>query len=128
MNRQLAQILDRQAALTRQEFENATLTSNRDVLTASIREFQQRETQSRADNGLVRAGADNVRVIERAAAPTRGTSLKLPLMALVFLFAGFTALCVGLLRVFTRRGFATPQIAGRTLQMPVLAVAPLKAA
>ena len=38
------------------------------------------------------------------AAPTRGTSLKLPLLALVFLFAGFTALCVGLLRVFTRRG------------------------
>ena len=89
--------------------------------------FQQRETQSRADNGLVAAGADNVRVIERAAAPTRGTSMKLPLLALVILFAGFTALCVGLLRVFTRRGYATPAIAGRTLEMPVLAVAPMKA-
>ncbi|MBU1346175.1 MAG: chain-length determining protein [Alphaproteobacteria bacterium] len=127
VNRQLAEILDRQARLTRLESENATLASNRDVLTASIREFQQRETQSRADNGLVRAGADNVRVIERAAPPTRGSSLKLPLLALVVLFAGFTALCVGLLRVFTRRGFATPGIAGRTLEMPVLAVAPMKA-
>ncbi len=127
VNRQLAEILDRQARLTRLESENATLASNRDVLTASIREFQQRETQSRADNGLVRAGADNVRVIERAAPPTRGASLKLPLLALVVLFAGFTALCVGLLRVFTRRGFATPGIAGRTLEMPVLAVAPMKA-
>ena len=127
VNRQLAQILDRQTQLTREESENATFASNRDVLNASIREFQQRETQSRADNGLVRAGADNVRVIERAAAPTRGTSLKLPLLALVVLFAGFTALCVGLLRVFTRRGFATPGIAGRTLEMPVLAVAPMKA-
>ncbi|WP_029415452.1 GumC family protein [Brevundimonas bacteroides] len=127
VNRQLAEILDRQARMTRQESENATLASNRDVLTASIREFQQRETQSRADNGLVRAGADNVRVIERAAAPTRGTSLKAPLLALVILFAGFTALCVGLLRVFTRRGLSTPGMVGRTLEMPVLAVAPVKA-
>ena len=66
-------------------------------------------------------------MIERAAAPSRGSSLKLPLLALVFLFAGFTALCVGLLRVFSRRGFITPASAGRTLQMPVLAVAPMKA-
>ncbi len=127
VNRQLGEILQRQAQLTREESENSTLTSNRDVLTASIREFQQRETQSRADNGLVAAGADNVRVIERAAAPTRGKSLKLPLLALVILFAGFTALCVGLLRVFTLRGFSTPGMAGRTLEMPVLAVAPMKA-
>ena len=127
VNRQLGQILERQAQLTREESANSTLTSNRDVLTASIREFQQRETQSRADNGLVAAGADNVRVIERAAAPTRGKSLKAPLLALVILFAGFTALCVGLLRVFTLRGFATPGMAGRTLEMPVLAVAPMKA-
>ena len=127
VNRQLADVQERQARLTREESQNSTLTSNRDVLTASIREFQQRETQSRADNGLVAAGADNVRVIERAAAPTRGTSMKLPLLALVILFAGFTALCVGLLRVFTRRGYATPAIAGRTLEMPVLAVAPMKA-
>lgn len=127
VNRQLAEILERQAMLTRQESENSIFTSNREVLNASVREFQQREIQSRADNGLVAAGADNVRVIERAAAPTRGTSLKLPLLALVILFAGFTALCVGLLRVFTRRGYATPQIAGRTLEMPVLAVAPMKA-
>ncbi len=127
VNRQLAETLDRQARLTREESQNATFSSNRDVLTASIREFQQRETQSRADNGLVAAGAGNVRIIERAVAPTRGSSMKLPLLGLVILFAGFTALCVGLLRIFTRRGFATPGIAGRTLEMPVLAVAPVKA-
>ena len=45
----------------------------------------------------------------------------------VFLFAAFTALCVGLLRIFTRRGFVTAGSAGRTLEMPVLAVAPAKA-
>ncbi len=124
---QLAALRERQARLTRLESENAIFAGNRDVLTANIKEFQQRGSQSRADNDLVASGADNVRILSHPAAPTKGSSLKAPLMILVFLFAGFTALCVGLLRVFTRRGFATPASAGRTLQMPVLAVAPVKA-
>jgi uncharacterized protein involved in exopolysaccharide biosynthesis len=124
---QLAQLRSRLAELTRLESTNANLAGNREVLTANIREFQQREVQARADNALVAAGADNVTVIERAEAPTRGSSLKAPLLAVVFLFAGFTALCVGLLRVFTRRGYVTPASTGRTLEMPVLAVAPMKA-
>lgn len=127
LNRQLDDLRTRQARLTALESRNATLVGNRDVLTAGIRDFQQRETQTRAENELVTAGADNVRVIERAAVPSRGASLKAPLMGSAFLFAAFTALCVGLLRVFSRRGFVTPASAGRTLQMPVLAVAPMKA-
>lgn len=127
LDRQLADIRTRQAKLTTLESENATLAGNREVLTANIREFQQRASQSRADNALVAAGADNVTVIERAQPPATGKSLKVPLLAAVFLFAGFTALCVGLLRIFTRRGFTTPASVGRTLDMPVLAVAPAKA-
>lgn len=127
-NGQLGQIRSRQAELTRLESTNANLAGNREVLTANIRDFQQRESAARADSALVAAGADNVTVIERAEAPTRGTSLKAPLLALVFLFAAFTALCAGLLRVFTRRGYTTPASTGRTLEMPVLAVAPMKAA
>lgn len=128
LDRQVAYLRQRQADLTRLESQNTILAGSRDVLTASIREFQQRGAQNRADNDLVKGGADNVRVIERAAPPSRGSSLKAPTLALAFLFAGFTALCVGLLRVFTRRGFATPASAGRTLRMPVLAVAPMKIA
>lgn len=124
---QLARLRSRLAEMTRLESTNANLAGNREVLTASIREFQQREAQARADSALVAAGADNVTVIERAEAPTRGSSLKAPLLAAVFLFAAFTALCVGLLRVFTRRGYTTPASTGRTLEMPVLAVAPMKA-
>lgn len=124
---QLAFIRERQQSLTRQESENAVLSGNREMLQGSVREFQQREAQSRADGALVAAGADNVTVIERAQTPSRGKSLKAPLMALAFLFAGFTALCVGLVRIFTRRGFVTADSAGRTLEMPVLAVAPAKA-
>lgn len=126
LNGQLDAIRDRQTRLTQLESTNAILSGDREVLNASIREFQQRETRSRADSALVAAGADNVKLLAAAEAPTRGSSLKLPLLAVVILFAGFTALCVGLLRVFTRPGFATPQSAGRTLNMPVLAVAPAK--
>lgn len=124
---QLNQLRARQAELTRLESANANLAGNREVLTTLVRDFQQRENAARADSALVAAGADNVNVIERAEAPTRGTSLKAPLLAVVFLFAAFTALCVGLLRVFTRRGYVTPASTGRTLDMPVLAVAPMKA-
>ena len=38
-----------------------------------------------------------------------------------------TALCAGLLRIFSRRGFSTAGSVSRTLDMPVLAVAPAKA-
>ena len=50
-----------------------------------------------------------------------------PLLAAAFLFAAFTALCAGLLRIFSRRGFSTAGSVSRTLDMPVLAVAPAKA-
>ncbi|MDP2765050.1 MAG: chain-length determining protein, partial [Brevundimonas sp.] len=125
--RQLNQLRALQAEMTRLESTNANLAGNREVLTTLVRDFQQRESAARADSALVAAGADNVNVIERAEAPTRGSSLKAPLLAAVFLFAAFTALCVGLLRVFMRRGYATPASTGRTLEMPVLAVAPMKA-
>ena len=126
LDRQLAEINQRQARLNDLESRNATLSGNREVLSQSVREFQLREAQSRADNELVTAGADNVTVIERAQPPAEGKSLKLPLLALVILFAGFTALSVGLLRVFLRRGCWTPSSAERTFGVPVLAVAPAK--
>lgn len=126
LDRQLTDIRQRQARLKQLESENATLSSNREVLTASIREFQQREARSAAETNLSSEGADSITVLARAEPPTRGRSFKAPLLALVFLFAGFTALCVGLLRIFTRRGLTTVGSAERSLGLPVLAVAPVK--
>jgi uncharacterized protein involved in exopolysaccharide biosynthesis len=128
LDAQLGELRARQTRLTSVESENATLSGNRDVQSATVREFQQREAQAMADQGLVMAGADDVRVMERAAPPLRGKSLKLPLLAAVILFAGFTALSVGLIRIFSRRGFTTAASVGRTLDLPVLAAAPVKAA
>ena len=53
-------------------------------------------------------------------------SLKKPVLALGVIFAAFTALCAGLLRMFLRPGLPTPASAGRTLDLPVLGAAPLK--
>lgn len=122
---QLNDLRGRQSRLTELESRNATLSADREVLTNNIREFALRESQSRAATELAR-GADNIRIVERASPPTRGSSLRMPSMILVILFAGFTALCVGLMRIFLRSGFTTPASAGRTLELPVLAVAPQK--
>lgn len=127
LDRQLSDLRDRQTRMTELESRNATLSAQRDVLTTSIREFTSREAQSRASSDLARGGADSVTVIERASPPTRGSSMKFPLMLLALMFAGFTALCVGLVRIFSRRGFITQQSVSRTLDLPVLAVAPVKA-
>src|SRR5690606_30684604 len=124
---QLNDLRARQARLTELESRNATLSADREVLTNNIREFALRESQSRAASSLAQSGADNIRIVERASPPTRGSSLRMPGMLLVILFAGFTALCVGLIRIFLRPGFVTPGSAGRTLELPVLAVAPMKA-
>ena len=61
LDRQLSEIRDRQSHLTALESENSTLAGAREVLSANIREFQQRESQSRADNALVAAGASRTR-------------------------------------------------------------------
>lgn len=126
LNHQLGDLKTKQARLTDLESKNATLSGNREILSQSIREFQLRETQSRADGELVSAGADNVTVIERAQPPLSGRSLKMPLMAALLLFAGFTALCTGLVRVYLRPGVLTRSSAQRTFGLPVLAVAPSK--
>jgi uncharacterized protein involved in exopolysaccharide biosynthesis len=128
VSQQVKDLQERLTRLNELESRNSTLAGNREVLSSFIREFQQRENLERADNELVKAGADNVQVIERARAPSKGKSLKLPLLIGVILLAGLTALATGLLRIFLRRGFVVPSTASRTLQLPVLAVAPLKRA
>ena len=59
-------------------------------------------------------------------ASSQGKSLRKPIFVLAFLFAGFTALCVGLVRMFLRPGLRTSSQAGLTLDLPVLATAGVK--
>lgn len=127
LGRQLDELIDRQTQLAQLESRNGALSADRQVLTSAYRDFTTRQTEARASSELARGGADSVRVIAPAIRPDRASSLRRPVLALALLFAGFTAVAAGLLRIFMGRRFVTPGSASRTLDLPVLAVAPVKA-
>ncbi len=103
------------------------LTRDRDILQSSVRDYTVKEQQDDAARMMAGESNDNIRIVERASPPAKGASLKKPVLILAFLFAAFSALCAGLLRMFLRPGMPTPASASRTLDLPVLGAAPLKA-
>lgn len=123
---QVRQVTDRRLKLAALEPMFQELSLDRDVLQANVRDFTVREQQSRAAQEMAAFSNDNIRIVERALTPTQGKSLKKPVAVLALLFAGFSALCAGLLRAFLRPGLPTPRTAARTLEMPVLGSASLK--
>ncbi len=123
---QVAQLTERRMRLAELEPRFQALSLDRDVLQASVRDFTVKEQQSRAASEIASTTNDNIRIVSRATPPTKGKSLKKPVIVLAFLFAAFTALCAGLLRMFLRPGLPTAQSASRTLDLPVLATAPMK--
>jgi uncharacterized protein involved in exopolysaccharide biosynthesis len=116
--------LQRYAAIEPQFQE---LSRDRDLLQGNVRDFQIKEQQDEAARQIAGETNDNIRIVQRATPPAKGTSLRKAVLALAFLFAGFSALCAGLVRMFLRPGMPTPASAARTLDLPVLGAAPLKA-
>jgi len=126
LSRQVEDLAARQGRLVELESRNGALTAEREVLSTAYRDFTARQAQSRASAELASGGADSIRVIASAVPPNRASSLRKPVLILALLFAGFTALCAGLLRVFLGRRFVTAGSASRTLDLPILAVTPVK--
>lgn len=122
--RQLNEIAGRRQQLAALEPRYQQLQRQREVLSANVRAFATREQQTRAAQAVAQSASDNVRVVERALPPVRGSSFRAELLALSFLFALTTALAVAFTRIFLRRGFVTPASASRTLDLPILATAP----
>lgn len=102
------------------------LSRDRDVLSTNVRDFTVKEQQDQAQRQMSAQGSDNIRIVQRAVAPSTGKSLKKPIIVLAFLFAAFTAACAGLVRMLLRPGLQTPASASRTLGLPVLATAHYK--
>lgn len=127
LRRQQAELGGRQLRLAGLETEYQTLSVDRDVAQTNLRSFAGRAEENAAAEEMARQAQDNIRVIDRASPPAEGKSLKKVVFVLAALFAAFTALCFGLVRMFSRRGFVTPLSASRTLDLPILATAPLKA-
>ncbi|MHB8530364.1 MAG: GumC family protein [Caulobacteraceae bacterium] len=127
LERQSGELTDRGLHLAALEPQFQQLSRERDVLQNNVRDFTAKEEQSRAAQEMSANTNDNIRIVERASVPTQGRSLRIPVLALSLLFAMFTAVCAGLLRMFVRPGLPTPASASRTLDLPVLGVAALKA-
>lgn len=121
LQRQLARLEARQRQLTELTPRWQELQRARDLAEQGVLDYATRESESRARTDLAARNADNIRVIEPARPPIRGSSLKMPIAVAAFLFAGFTALMAGLLWAVTRRSFATAGSLERTLGVPVLA-------
>ena len=120
---ELARVLARRQELARLEPQYQELARRRDLLAANVRAFAAREQDSQAAQALASRGDDAVRVIQRAYVPTRGSSLKRPVLVLTLGFAAFSALCAGALGAFLSRSYPTAESAERTLGLPVLAAA-----
>jgi uncharacterized protein involved in exopolysaccharide biosynthesis len=122
---QLAQISARRQKLNDLEPQYLELTRNRTLLQDDIKGLIQKKQEADAQAAAAH-GFGAVRIVERPTPPSAGKSLKKPVFALALLFAAFTAACVGLGRLFMRRGFPTAASASRTLDLPVLASARYK--
>jgi uncharacterized protein involved in exopolysaccharide biosynthesis len=121
LERQLASIEGRQRQLSNLEPRYQELQRQRDLLEQNVRSFSEREVEARTRTEMIQQNVKNIRVLERATPPVEGSSLKFPVAVLGILFAAFTALMAGLLRVMTREGFSTGRSIERTLGIPVLA-------
>jgi uncharacterized protein involved in exopolysaccharide biosynthesis len=124
---QISQVTERQLRLAQLEPQYQDLARNRDVLSSNVRDFTVKEQQTEAADAIARDSNDNISIIQRAVTPTQGSSLKRPALILSLLLGLCTALAVGFARAFMRPGFSTAAMAGRTLDLPVLATAGVKA-
>jgi uncharacterized protein involved in exopolysaccharide biosynthesis len=123
----IAQITARRQKLAALEPQYQELARERDLLSTNVRNLTQRVQESQAAQALAQSGDDgSIKVIERAYPPAKGASLKAPVFVLAMLFAGFAAVCVGLLLSFLHKGYPSVRAAERELAMPVLVATPAR--
>lgn len=122
---QIAAFEVRQRRLVELAPELQELERRREVAERSITAMAEREVDLRTRNALTLRGANTVRILEPAAAPLTGTSLRFPAAFLGVLLAALAALAAGLMRAVSQRGLATPASLERTLGLPVLAAIPV---
>ncbi len=123
---QIKDVNEQQLRLSALEPRYRELQRERDVLSDNVKSLASKAEQDQAAQAIAQKSNDNIRVVEPATADLRGKSLRKPVLILSVLFAAFTALCAGLLRVFTRPGVPTSASTARSLDLPVLATAEFK--
>ena len=123
----MSQLTERRLRLAQLEPQYQALSLDRDALQNNVKDLTAKAEESEASDSDRRRPPTTTSASSSARTPpTQGKSLSRPVLVLALLFAAFTALCAGLLRMFLRPGLPTPASAGRTLDLPVLGAAPLK--
>jgi uncharacterized protein involved in exopolysaccharide biosynthesis len=120
-------IAGRLRRLVRLEPRYDNLTRDRDGLRDSMRELTAQEQAAETAELVASLGDDNVVVLEHATVPTRGESDKAAALILALVLGAACALGGGFARAFSRRGLPTVGMAARSLGLPVLATAGVKA-
>jgi len=120
VQRQLTRVEANLQRFTQLEPEWNDLQRKRQALEDNVRLLTRAEQEEGTIKGITEDGTDSVSILEPAQVPLRGSSLRFPVAVLGLLFAGFTALMIGLLRALTREGFSTPSSLQRTTGLPIL--------
>ena len=120
LRRQLSAVEDKLNRFSLLEPEWNELVRNRDLIETNVRTIAEQEQREGTVAGLTAQDADSVKMTEPPTVPIEGSSLKLPVAILSLLFAGFTALIVGLIMAYSKRGFATVNSLQNTVGLPVL--------
>ncbi|MDF2901008.1 MAG: lipopolysaccharide biosynthesis protein [Phenylobacterium sp.] len=123
---QIDDLIERRLRLAALESRFQKLSLAREVLQASVRDVAVREEQGRAAREMALLANESIRIVQRAAPPTRGTSLRWPVAALALLLASLAGLGAGVARMLMRPGLPTAQVASRSLGLPVLGAAAMK--
>ena len=125
--RELEDLTARRQKIAALEPQYLALTRDRDILAGNVKTLAAREEELAAQQGLAGAGADNIRVVERAFVPSKGTSLKAPVAVLSVLLGLMSAALIGGLGLVFHRGYPSLKAAERRLGVPILAAHPVHA-
>jgi uncharacterized protein involved in exopolysaccharide biosynthesis len=117
---QVQRVSQRQVQLISWEADYKRLRREVTLLEDAVEKLDVREQAERAEAEIAENSTRNVVVIDEAQPPTQGKSLKLLAALASIIFAGVTALCVGLMRVFTRKGLSTRRSTEKTIGLPVV--------
>ncbi len=122
LKRQVNEVSQRQKELVLLQPEYKKLRRERDVLERAMIELATREQSKKAEVQISEGSSGSVVIVDRALPPSKGSSMKIPIVLASGMFAGFTALIAGLLAAFSRKTLSTRRSTEKTIGLPVIGV------
>jgi uncharacterized protein involved in exopolysaccharide biosynthesis len=128
LTRQKNELRDEQIRIQRLSPEYDLLARNIASLQSTVNEIAMSQETNRAQRLLASGALDNVSVVQHAAEPSQGSSLKKPAVAGAFVLSGFLSLLAGLARGLLRGGPATTWMERARRERPARPARPPRAA